>query len=259
MYVFNFHRVTAELRAQDDRNITLTQKSLRQFIRVIRRLGMKTVSMKEVIANGGPQEPASDRQVVLTFDDGYENFYHHAAPVLVQENCPATVFVLPGKFSGTNDWDLGHLPIEEQDRLMSLEQMQELEKTGIISFGSHGLYHRHLPQLSEREIREELCDSYEILSKELKTSFLSLFAYPWGEYSEQVLRLMDTSPYPWAFTTEKGEWLANQAPYTIPRFPTSHKDSYFFFLLARLGYNWFTSLDFAKRGEHRPVHPQRKL
>lgn len=233
MYIFNFHCVQPKLRSGCRKHITITQKGLAQFIQIIRWIGLEPVSLLDVVFNGRTESMASN-YACLTFDDGYEDFYKYAAPVLLAEDCPATVFVLPGKFSGTNDWDYGHLPVHERDRLMSLEQMQKLGQTGLITFGSHGMGHRHLSKLSQQELLYEIDDSYRILSNELGTAFVPVFAYPWGEYSDAVLHVMKTSPYSFAFTTQKGEWKDNNDPYRIPRYTARYRDKNALLLLLRL-------------------------
>ncbi len=233
MYVFNFHCVEPELTRPRRKNITITTQGLRRFIQVLRWIGLEPVSITDVIIAGGAEHlPAS--AALLTFDDGYENFYRHAAPVLLEMNCPATVFVLPGRFGGTNEWDFADLPEHRRDRLMTLAQMRELGETGLVTLGSHGLYHRHLPHITEEELESELHLSHQILSREIPEGYVPVFAYPWGEYSDSVLVRMMSSPYLYAFTTQKGPWFGSENPYAIRRYPTCFEDANPMFLLARL-------------------------
>ena len=118
MLIFNFHHVETHIFHPERKHITMSPEGLSRFIRTLRLLGMSIVSVRDVLNSPDPAGPQSNRQVLLTFDDGYVNNLTEALPVLEQEHCPATVFVLPGRFSGTNEWDQGKLPESRRDPLM---------------------------------------------------------------------------------------------------------------------------------------------
>jgi hypothetical protein len=88
----------------------------------------------------------SDRSIVLTFDDGYENFFLNALPVLVRLGFPATVFLVAGQLGGTNVWDKSAGDVEE--RLMNLTQIREAQHAGL-EFGSHTPYGRKTPAVRD--------------------------------------------------------------------------------------------------------------
>lgn len=237
MYIFNFHLVEPHGCHPACRHITITPKGLRHFVRMLRRIGLTPVSMRDVVASSQPFL-SNPRYCLLTFDDGYENFYRHAAPVLLEEKCPATVFALAGHLInqtiGTNDWDQGDIPKAERDKLMTLEQLQSMAATGLITFGSHGLWHRHLPTLSAAELDEEIQGSYDYLSQAVPSGFVPVFAYPWGEHSPAVIDRMANTPYRFAVGTEKGIWTPETAPFTIPRYSIYYRDGNPLVLLAKL-------------------------
>ncbi len=222
MYLFNFHHTEPSPKHFYRRHITIPPSGLRRFIRILRRLGLEPVSLKQVVQSGGP-EAMAPHHVLITFDDGYENFYQYAMPVLMEENCPATVFVLAGKFSGYNDWE--GIPQDEQDRLLSQEQVAEIARSGMVTIGSHGLYHQVYPDLSPEALRDELHDSYGILQEIAGDAFVPALAYPYGYYNDTVIEMTRKSPYRFAFTTDKGRWLTSENPYTIPRYSIYYRDA----------------------------------
>lgn len=233
MFIFNFHHVEPRLKRLERKHITITPDGLLRFIRLLRDIGMQPASLQELLEGNANPSFGSSR-FALTFDDAYENFYHHAAPILIRENCPATVFVIAGKIGGTNDWDQAELPMEERDRLMSWEQMKELSRSEQIAFGSHGLQHRNYAALSPAELSREIEESYAILSDSLPHAFLPILAYPWGKYSKAALQVMAQSSYCYGLTTQKGEWTSASDPYAIPRYSVYYRDGNPLVMLGKL-------------------------
>jgi peptidoglycan/xylan/chitin deacetylase (PgdA/CDA1 family) len=232
MLVFNFHHVEQDLKRPERKHITVTPAGLKRFIGTLRALGLEIVSLRDALAN--PGWIADNRKVALTFDDGYENNYDFAAPVLEAEHCPATIFVLPGRFEGTNEWDQGDLPEAQRDRLMTLDQMRALARSPYITFGSHGMLHRDMKTLPDEEIQWELQESHRILQESLGDSYLPLFAYPWGHYDDRVLSLMEASPYQAAFTVETAPWKPENPRFEIPRYSAYYRDGNPFVFIAKL-------------------------
>jgi peptidoglycan/xylan/chitin deacetylase (PgdA/CDA1 family) len=181
-------------------------------------LGFRFISLRQVLNDPQSAWTKHDRSILLTFDDGYVNNFEYAWPVLEKMACPATFFVLAGVFGGTNVWDFPNLKDSERDRLMTREQMQAMAASPWVTFGSHGLEHRHLAQTEDHLLMSELQGSYDILSDLLGDAFLPVMAYPWGKYSDRVLETMTHTPYQMGFTTDKGVWQPNSDAYRIPRY-----------------------------------------
>ncbi|MEB3287286.1 MAG: polysaccharide deacetylase family protein [Vampirovibrionales bacterium] len=233
MLVMNFHHVEENPSHRDRKVITITPKGLRNFIRTLRKLGFEIVSMRDVLAKSDPTKN-SDKQVLITFDDGFVNNYENAWPVLEEEKCPATIFLLPGRFSGTNEWDHAHLPEAERDQLMSLEQIREMGKSKYITYGSHGLLHVDMRALSDDALMHELNESHNILARDIPESYLPVLAYPWGYHDARVVKAMENTPYRYAFTVEKGKWTSVDRPYEVPRHSAYFRDRHVIMLLAKL-------------------------
>jgi peptidoglycan/xylan/chitin deacetylase (PgdA/CDA1 family) len=121
--------------------------------------------------------------VAITFDDGFQNFYEHAFPVLSQYGLPATVFVVTGACGSSNDW-AGQPDYIPRLPLMGWSQLKEIAAAGI-ELGAHTVTHPHLSALAAAKIEEEFdrCrhDIEQHTGKAVTTA-----AYPYGDSNEVV-------------------------------------------------------------------------
>lgn len=127
---------------------------------------------------------------LVTFDDGFEDVFLNALPILKKYNLPAIVFVNPyyvaQKASFTTRID------DKERNICSLEQLMELSKNGV-SIANHGFYHKPMTSLSEEEIKSEFLKTKEWIETNFETNkFPSLFIFPKGSYNENVLRVLGT-------------------------------------------------------------------
>jgi peptidoglycan/xylan/chitin deacetylase (PgdA/CDA1 family) len=123
------------------------------------------------------------RLVILTFDDGYADFYTHAAPILLKHKLPATVF-LPTSFVGrTNAWP-GQPAWVKEEPLMNWPQIKELAEAGI-DFGSHTVNHPDLTALSPDQVERELAESKQEIEQRTGRK-VQHFCYPYGRWNPAV-------------------------------------------------------------------------
>ncbi|MEJ2009804.1 MAG: polysaccharide deacetylase family protein, partial [Acidobacteriota bacterium] len=142
----------------------------------------------------------SNRRVILTFDDAYDDFLSEAFPVLDRLGYTATVFVVVDRIGKTNDWDVSKGFRSRQ--LLSLAQIRDLQRQGV-HFGSHTLTHPCLTSLSDREIEREVRDSKRKLEDLLGTE-VPCFSYPWGARDMRVRAAVARAGYKVAVTTTDG-------------------------------------------------------
>jgi len=140
--------------------------------------------------------PPGEKEVLLTFDDGYDCVASSAAPVLERMGVPALVFLVSGYVGAENDWELG-LP-GRRARHMDWDTIRELGSAGF-SFGSHCRNHLPLTRLSSEDALLEMVRSKEEIERRAGTMVQSL-SYPFGRTDARVSRLAAEAGYRAAFT-----------------------------------------------------------
>jgi peptidoglycan/xylan/chitin deacetylase (PgdA/CDA1 family) len=131
---------------------------------------------------------------------------------------------LPGRFGGSNEWDEGHLPLDQRDALMTEAEMAHMAQSPYVTFGSHGMMHQHFPELNEADLHHELHESHRLLSECFPNAYVPVLAYPWGEYSSTVLQALEHGPYQLAMTVETAVCQADTQPLEMPRFSGFYRD-----------------------------------
>jgi peptidoglycan/xylan/chitin deacetylase (PgdA/CDA1 family) len=145
----------------------------------------RVAPLDEVVECLVESKPLPARTVVLTFDDGFADFYTHAAPVLRGANMPALVFLPTAFCGGTNRWPGQPGWVEEQP-LMSWNQIRELAAQGF-GFGAHSVTHPDLAHTSEPELEQEIAGSKRAIEQQTGHE-VKFFCYPYGHFNSQVRR-----------------------------------------------------------------------
>jgi peptidoglycan/xylan/chitin deacetylase (PgdA/CDA1 family) len=171
-------------------------------------------------------------RVALTFDDGFRDFYSAAWPILRERGFPAAVFVVPGLIEGKISLERyrgrpgEHVPLD-------WASLGELMRAGV-TVGSHGLTHRELTALTEKEAKEEIEESARIIGEKLGTR-PAWFAYPRGRNHPLHRRLAESAGYRGAVTVAPGACRPSGDPFALPRTEISADDDPAAFRLKLMG------------------------
>jgi peptidoglycan/xylan/chitin deacetylase (PgdA/CDA1 family) len=241
-----YHRVT-EVDRCAKHPYYCTNTAARVFeeqIRFLRKNGYRAVSVTEAFE--AVQSTALDeRLVAITFDDGYQDFYTHAFPVLSRYGYSATVF-LPTAYIGESSRRF------KDAQCLTWNQVKELRRAGV-GFGSHTVTHPQLLEVGPDQLRDEIAGSRKEIEQklgELVTTFSYPFAFP-EAYRDFVARLrgaLQESGYRDGVSTIIGRVGRTGDPLFLNRLPiNSHDDLRFFQAKLEGAYDWLHTLQYAAK------------
>lgn len=123
-----------------------------------------------------------EKPVLLTFDDGFADFFTECLPILLHYQFTATLYLVTAYIGQTSRWLDGE---KEADRpMVTWKQVQHIASCGI-ECGSHTHTHSKLDGLPLWRVRDEVTASKKLLDSHLPSPVRSI-CYPYGCYSELV-------------------------------------------------------------------------
>lgn len=112
----------------------------------------------------------------------------------------------------------------EANCIMSWNTLRKLSQEGL-TLGAHTRTHTLLNRIPADEARKEVVDSYEDLKREIDPA-PPIFAYPGGEFNDDVVRMMECEGFSLAFTTKRGvNSIDNMHPLKIQRINVGRRTS----------------------------------
>jgi peptidoglycan/xylan/chitin deacetylase (PgdA/CDA1 family) len=205
-------------------------------MRFLKERGYETMALSEAVRLLSRRESPGPKRVVITFDDGYRNFYTGAFAVLQKYGFTATMF-LPTAYIGAQRNSFKGI------ECMTWDEVREMRKAGI-EFGSHTVTHPKLVQLNWTEVERELRDSKTEMETQLGvrvTTFAYPFAFPQAKplFVKKFTDALLENGYRCCLTTEVGRARPSDNVYRLKRLPMNTEDDLDLFR-AKLegGYDW---------------------
>jgi len=174
---------------------------------------VRVVPLGEVVAALAGRRPLPQRAVVLTFDDGFRDFYSSAAPVLRDLRLPATIFLPTGYCGNTNCWP-SQPEYVSKEALLDWNQVIGLVQDGF-KIGAHGINHCDLTGLSIEAAEQEIAGSKDEIEGRTACE-VEFFAYPYGRW-KPTLRTLVLGHYRGACATAAGVIEPDADPFALPR------------------------------------------
>lgn len=143
---------------------------------------------------------------VITIDDAYRSFYENGWPLLKKYGFKATLYV--------NTETVG------SGAFMSWDEIREMKAAGI-EIGNHSHGHPYfLDGFSVKAFTVDLLTSHSIFQEKIG-QLPKGYAYPFGEWNEEMADILDSMGYDYATAQNSGPIYKGSAQFHLPRFPMS--------------------------------------
>ena len=169
---------------------------------------------RSVEPGGGPGVAGNlGHQVVLTFDDGFENVLRLGLEPLRAHGMLAIQYLVPGLLGRSNEWEQREGEVSE--RLMDAVQVREWLAAGH-GIGAHTCTHPRLTEIPLNEAREEIRASKTMLEDQFNVP-VRHFCYPYGDWNPAVRDAVAEAGYETACTTAPGLNCSGGDPFRLRR------------------------------------------
>lgn len=163
---------------------TVSPEQFEQHLNYLESEGFSVLPLTTILDAVRSGKELPERSIAISFDDAYQSVYENAYPLLKSRSWPFSLFV------SSDAVDFGY------GSVMTWPQLAELVAYGA-EIGGHSASHTHLVRLLEDEsddqwlnrIADEIDRGNNRIEEELGSS-LKLFAYPYGEHSEEIRALI---------------------------------------------------------------------
>lgn len=156
-------------------NLNVIPETFRQQIDYLLGKGYTFLRLDEMV-EGLKNNSLPGKPVVLTFDDGYTDFYDYVFPILKEKGIKATLFVISQYAGG--------------ERYAGWGEIKEMSNSGLVLIGDHTLNHHALPSLNKEDEYDQIVSAKQIIEDHINRPVL-YFAYPYGgvnKTAEQILK-----------------------------------------------------------------------
>jgi peptidoglycan/xylan/chitin deacetylase (PgdA/CDA1 family) len=180
-------------------------------IKLLIKMGYKFHKMFDV-----NKASSFNKDIFITFDDGFIDNYTIVFSIIKKYNIPITIYIAPN--------------ISDIEKL-SQDQILEMHNSGLVEFGAHSMNHVNLKKLDKNIMIQEIKESKEYVEK-LTGEKCKSFAYPFGQFNQDVKNAVIESGIESAVTTKKKILLSIDDKFEIPRIGITRNMSLLQFYIA---------------------------
>lgn len=178
-------------------NLSVSPKIFADQVRWLKENGYQSVNFSYF----SRPDSAVKKPIIFTFDDGYEDAYTDAYPILKKNNFTGVFYIVTG-FVGKGNY-------------LNWEQIKTMSENGMI-IGSHTLNHIDLEKADSGMAKNEIEASKKILEEKINKKIYD-FCYPSGKYNDAVIDSLKKAGYQTATTVKGGIATEKNSYFELPR------------------------------------------
>lgn len=184
------------------KRLDISPSLFEEYLKALKKSDYQTFFVSDIPNILSDQISYSSRSAVLTFDDGYEDFYTVVFPLLKKYQMKATIYIIYdyiGRSGFLND-----------------DEIKELIKSQLVEIGSHTLDHLYLKLVPERIAYKQIFESKQLLEKRFSIK-VNTFAYPYGAFNKKTIDLIKEAGYTTAVSVIPGTYQSEENIFYLSR------------------------------------------
>ncbi|EZH66292.1 hypothetical protein DH09_10170 [Bacillaceae bacterium JMAK1] len=200
-----------------DMHSNLNIANFREQLELLDEYGYETLTLLEFKQYLEGSKEISDNSVVITFDDGSKTIHEYAYPVMKDYDVNGISYMISGRIKEESTSYHG-----DPMQTMSWDEMYDMYpriEIGGHTYSFHDRDHEDEPSYlitkPKQEVTDDLTKDFQLLDEP------SSFAYPYGDYNEETIEILNELGYELAFTTELGRVLPGDPRFELKRYDIS--------------------------------------
>lgn len=213
--VLMYHYVTPKVDNHEPKNKSIIDLDVfEQNMKYLHENGYRTVTLAQLEQYVNGEISLPEKSFVITFDDGYQNNYTLAYPILKKYHFHASLFVIGSRIQST---PVAFNPSKKSD----ISKQEMAAGSDVFEYNSHtfNLHHKgymvcgdDLPVTLDTSLLDH--DIEQIKHIGINTPYI---AYPYGYFSEQMIYKLHQHGYRMGFTVRPGFVHPGDSPMVLPR------------------------------------------
>lgn len=170
--LYMYHSISEEPLNPEDADLSVRPEEFEKQLKFFKSRNMTSVTVSEL----GRELSRHGKYIAITFDDGYEDNYTQAFPLLKKYNTKATIFVITSLIG--------------KEGYLTAEQIREMSQSGLVSIQSHTVSHSPLAlgDKTREDVGYEFGVSKYILEK-ITGEKVDAVSMPNGSYDKVVIEI----------------------------------------------------------------------
>lgn len=229
--ILMYHMIAPHRRGVRFNGLRVSPADFEKQLGWLKQHGWKSFTVSELVELG---DRVPVKSFAISFDDGYEDNYSAAFPLLKKYKFRATLYLVEDRFN--RDWSVERKAHHNEGELrdekkLTDPQVSEMLASGIFELGSHSLTHASLNKLNQQKSYREIAHS----RRQFKDHYhvpVDSFAYPFGLYRHEHVAMAREAGYASAVTTCEGiDSLSERDNLQLKRIKVSGRDNMLAFIM----------------------------
>jgi peptidoglycan/xylan/chitin deacetylase (PgdA/CDA1 family) len=192
--VMLYHRIIRRSDIKGRHKIYVYEDKFYRQMKLLKDSGYSSITFEDIHYN----KALGNKNVIITFDDGYEDNYNIAFPILKEFGFTAVIFLVTGLQQ--NEWGIS--AGEPALPMMNEFMLKEMLEYGF-ELGGHTQYHPDLTKTNTKKIIGEISGCKTDLEQRFQKSIIS-FAYPYGGINPEIKKLVAENGFIYGISTNTG-------------------------------------------------------